>query len=159
MDSSERFYSPEKVLLKMESWCAYQDRCEFEVREKIKKFQLSLEDETVVIEKLKTNLFFDDARFVESYVSGKFRIKRWGRLKIRQMLNAKRVDKKLVESELAALDDLLYLECIDFLIEKKNRLTNEKDAWKKRQKIIQYVASRGFEIDLIQDRLKQFKPD
>lgn len=159
MEPSERFFSPERVRQKLEKWCAYQDRSTHEVRERLRKFNLTEVENSEILQHLKDLNFLDEERFVTSFVSGKFRIKKWGRIKIRQQLALKRIDKRMIEQELQKIDDELYFDCIISLLEKKNKLTTEKDIWKKKAKLIRYVASRGFELEFIQDCLKRIKVD
>ena len=73
---SECKYSFSEALIKMESWCAYQDRCTFEVEQKLASWNIPTEQQNQIILHLQSNRFLDDKRFVESFVSGKFKIKR-----------------------------------------------------------------------------------
>lgn len=155
MKPSECFLSYDEVRIKLESWCGYRDRCTSEILLKIQSFSLSEKEVSHLTDHLKDMRFLDDERFSVSFVSGKFRIKRWGRKKIYLHLLQKKIGKELIANALSQIDDEEYMKTIDYWLEKKSALLNkEKDAWKKQQKILQFVASKGFEIDLILDRLK-----
>lgn len=154
MNSNGHLRSEEEVLKKMESWCAYRDRCTYEVQTKLLSFELTTESREKILEHLIETKFVDDERYAESYISGKFRIKKWGRVKIRQMLFPKKIDKATIDKYLSQLDDDGYIHTIDDLIEKKDRLlSSTKDPWQKREKLMRYLVGRGFEWDLVQDRL------
>ena len=96
MQLSSPSYSFEQALVKMEAWCAYQDRCLFEVQNKLETWKIDFQTQDKIIEKLILNRFLDEKRFVESYISGKVRIKRCDRRKIKHQLFQKQVDKKLI---------------------------------------------------------------
>jgi regulatory protein len=156
MNQSERFFSFEEAKSKIEYWCSYRDRSVFETIQKLQSFGIEEKDIVTIIAYLKEYNFLDDERFVNSFVSGKFRIKRWGRNKILAGILSKKVDKQLVQNALFSIDEDEYLQVIDELVDKKIRLLRqEKDPWKKKQKILQYVIGRGFEYDLVQSVLSK----
>ena len=158
METSGRFFSYDEVRLKIEAWCAYQDRCLAEVEERLKGFELSTDEKERLLSHLKKLNYVDDERYVASFVSGKFRNKRWGRLKIRQMLLLKKIPRDLIQAHLYSMEEEDYRNCIVALIEKKNALlSKEKDLWKKKGKIVHYLASRGFEIDLVQEEMRKIQ--
>lgn len=160
MNSSGLFFSYNEVRLKLESWCAYQDRCEFDVRKKINSFDLSDEETEQLVAYLKETKFLDDARFLESFVSGKVRIKRWGRNKIKAELFQKKLPSKAISDALKEIDEDLYWGNLISLLDKKiNLLTRESDPWKKKQKVIQFLVSKGYELDLIQDAYRELAKD
>lgn len=141
--------------MKLEAWCAYQERCSFEVHTKMQTYGLADEQGVKLLEELKKNRFVDDARFAEAFVQGKFNIKRWGRIKIRQHLKQKRISNEMIAKAFAILDDEAYLQCIDRLIEKKLKdIKPELGSYQKKAKIHQFLASRGFEFDLVEDMLR-----
>ncbi len=85
-------------------------------------------------------------------MSGKFRIKSWGKQKIYAHLLQKRIDKVVITAALATIDYDEYVATAQRLVEKKWRLLEkEKDDWKRKQKVIQYVAGRGFEFGVINE--------
>ncbi len=69
------------VIDKIQKFCAYQDRSEFEVRKKLKTFPLSSEEEAQIMEQLIHEKFIDDQRFAYSFVNGKMNTKGWAYLK------------------------------------------------------------------------------
>ena len=147
---SERKYSLLEAKTKIESWCAYQERCFSEVYTKLSSLGLDNEDiERLVAELIKAN-FLNEERFARAYCSGKFKLKGWGKIKIRQHLKQKRVNDKCIEYGMQEIDADEYLERLKSLAERKNQdLVNEKNAWNKKAKIVRFLQQKGYEQDLI----------
>lgn len=132
---------------KMEAWCAYQERCQFEVSNKLKTFGLSYEQVDQLIAELIATRFIDEERFAEAYVSGKFRIKRWGKVKIKQHLKAKQVSNYSIEKALKTIPREDYLATILALILKKQKdLKTSGSLYQKKAKVFQYLQSKGYEF-------------
>jgi regulatory protein len=140
----------ESITRKLEAFCAYQERCLFEIKNKLEEFDLSDGDKTNIISSLKTNKFWNEERFAEAYCQGKVRIKRWGKQKIKAGLIQKHVESGTIKSALESINELDYLYALQSLYEKKSQeLKSEKDPWTKKQKIMRYLASRGFSFEEI----------
>ena len=149
---SECKYSFSEAIIKIESWCAYQDRCTFEVEQKLTSWNIPLEQQFEIIKHLLSNRFLDDKRFIESFISGKFKIKRWGKIKIKHHLIQKRIDKVSIQEGLKTIDLDAYLETMKHLAQKKFLEKKVKDdLWAIRRRVITYLASKGYESDLIHD--------
>ncbi|MGV3611801.1 MAG: regulatory protein RecX [Fluviicola sp.] len=141
---------------KIESYCAYQDRSHFEVKNKLFSWGLSSDQIDQITAYLIENKFLDEGRFAESYVSGKLRIKHWGRIKIKQGLKQKQIPEKIIQLAFKTIDPDEYYTILKHEITKKQRdLSAEKDPWKKKAKVLRYAQSKGFENDLIFDVLAE----
>jgi regulatory protein len=142
-------FSKEQIIFKLEAFCAYQERCTQEVRTKLERLGADESLSMEVIKLLKENRFLDDKRFVEAYVQGKVRIKKWGRQKIKAALFQKRIDAKLIQEGIYAfISDEEYQLVVESLIERKNReLSSEKNTQIKKQKLMRFLLSRGFQYD------------
>lgn len=138
---------------KVEYYCAYQERSQQEVRDKLYEWGVWRNDVEELILELIADNFLNEERFALAYVSGKFSIKKWGRVKIRQGLKQKRVPDKLIASALKSIDGDAYLETIREVAERKLTGLHERDAFKRRYKLFSYLLSRGFERDLIEEVL------
>lgn len=143
------------ITRKLEGFCAYQERCVFEVKNKLENYDLSKDDCALILKSLQENKFQNEQRFAESYAQGKLRIKRWGKQKIKAELIQKHVEAPIIKVALDSLDENEYQHAIGSLIEKKsNELKSEKDPWTKKQKVLRYLASRGFSYAECEKELK-----
>jgi regulatory protein len=153
---SECKYSFLEAKAKLEALCAYQERCQFELDQKLISWGFKEEDRNALLADLITNRFLDEERFAIAFVSGKFRIKRWGRIKIRSHMKLKRISEHSIKKGLSQIDPDEYWETVLQLAEKKLAdLRSPEDRWQKKAKIIRYLQSRGFEMDLSQDAADQ----
>lgn len=149
MDDRKKIYDKKSAKVKIEQYCAYQERSQQEVRDKLYDMGLHKEDVENIISDLIDNNFLNEERFAITYARGKFRIKHWGKIKIKQHLKLKKVSDYCIKKALSLIDAKDYEKVILQLIEKKGRETKEKDPYIKKQKIIRYVISRGFESDIV----------
>ncbi len=149
-----KIFSREQAKLKAESFCAYQERAQQEVRNKLYEWGLYSNQVEQIISELIEENFLNEERFSKSYVSGKFRIKGWGKIKIKQGLKLKKISDKLISKSLNQIDGDDYIKTLETILEKKSAVLLEKDAFKKRYKLMNYALSKGFERDLIFDVLK-----
>lgn len=145
---------PKVGLAKAEHYCAYQERSQQEVRNKLYDWGLYPKDVEQIISNLIEHNFLSEERFAKAYAKGKFSQKGWGRIKIKQGLKQKKVPDVLIRKAMLVIDADQYLQTLTKTLEKKARLLVEKDAYKRRYKLQQYAMSRGFESDLIADVLK-----
>jgi len=151
------FYSFLEAKQKIESFCAYQERCDQEIRQKLKSWFLHNEDIDILIADLIKNNFLNEERFAEAYAGGKFRIKKWGRVKIRQHLKQKNISDYSINKAFLQIDDESYHNTILDLITNKSKTIKYKNDWDKRIKLKNYLASKGFEIEIINNLLLDFK--
>ena len=152
MEKSGRFFSFENSKIKIESWCAYRDRSVDETKQKLFSYGLNEKEVDLILLHLEESGFLDDERFAESFVTGKFRIKSWGKKKIYMSLLQKRIEKSLITKALESIAYDDYLASAQKLIEKKwSLLEKEKDVWTRKQKVIQYLASRGYEYAVVEE--------
>jgi regulatory protein len=144
---------PHLALIKMQSWCAYQERSQQDARDKM--YELGLWPEAVenIIVKLIEENFLNEERFAMSFARGKFSIKKWGRIKIKQELKQKRISDYCLKKALQQIDETVYMETLKRLIDMKRNLIHEKNPVKLKYKLMSYALSKGYERDLVFDVL------
>jgi regulatory protein len=139
----------EKILNKVRKYCAYQERCQQEVRDKLYDEGLHKADVEAGIALLISEGFINEERFAIAYAGGKFRIKQWGKVKIRLALKSKKVSDYCIRKSLSAISDEDYLRTLKKLKAQQESKVKIKDERIRRYKIAQHLASRGFEQDLV----------
>lgn len=147
-------FSKQQATAKAGHYCAYQERSQHEVRSKLYEWGLHKQDVEEVISELIQQNFINEERFAVAYALGKFRIKAWGRIKIKQGLRLKKVPDKMIFKALQHIDGDEYSQTLLRLLKKKSAKVTEKDAYKKQYKLMQYAMGKGYEADLITDILK-----
>ena len=148
-------YTFEEAKRKMEAFCAYQERYHREVIDKLQKMRMIplVIDEIVV--HLIQNGFLNEERYAKSYVRGKFNSKKWGRVRIERELRFKGLSSYIIQSAMEEIDDQEYIDTLDILAEKKQREIREKNIYKAKQKLINFLLYRGWEFDLVYDKVNE----
>jgi len=142
------------AITKMASFCAYQERSQQEVREKLySDYMLDSEEIEFVIAELIGQNFINEERFAKVYVGSKFRIKKWGKLKIKQALWKYQLSTYCINQGLAEIADEDYEKTITEVLVKKNKQIAEPNFLKRKQKLLQYATSKGYEMDIVLDLL------
>jgi regulatory protein len=155
---SECTYSFLEAKAKLEAFCAYQERCQFEVENKLITWNFPEEQRNQLIAHLITNRFLDEERFASAYVSGKFRIKRWGRIKINQHLKQKQISSYSIQKAMKEIDPSEYYETIYKLAKRKwSERKKEEDLWSFQAKVSRYLAAKGYESELIYQVIQSVK--
>jgi len=139
---------------KIKNWCAYQERSHFETKAKLFEFGLSTIEVDEIIVVLISENFLNEERFAEAFSRGKFRIKHWGKNKIKAELKHRKISEYSIKKALKQIDDDDYYATLKKIIAKKTAEIKEKNEFKKKHKIYQYAVSRGFESNLVSDILK-----
>lgn len=149
---NKKVVSIKEALQKMASWCAYQERSQYEARKKLKETYL-LDNEEVdwIITELVTQGFLNEERFAKAFASGKFRIKKWGKRKIIQALRMHHITDYCIGEALKEILDEDYQATVRELLMKKNGKISEKNLLKRKQKLAWYAISKGFESDIVWD--------
>ena len=154
-NNKPKIFSREQAKLKAESYCAYQERSQYEVRNKLYEWGLHQKDVEEIISELIDQNFLNEERFSIAYTLGKFRIKGWGKLKIKQGLKLKQVPDKMIQKAFKSIDEDDYLLSLRQILEKKSNLLTENDPFKRRYLLSRYASSKGYESDLIAEEITE----
>lgn len=147
-------YDKFMALEKAKHYCAYQERCHSEVKTKLYSWGLYSSEVNEIISDLIAENFLNEQRFAESYVTGKFRIKGWGKTKITAHLKQKQITEQCIKQAFQAIEHEEYLSMCNLLAQKKNKLLPpELSLWERKGKLSRYLVSKGFEYSVIQQTL------
>ena len=147
--NDHKSYTVKEATIKLMQFCAYRDRSQKEVEEKLLDMRMiPVAREKIIIQLMREN-FLNEERFARSFARGKFRIKKWGKNKIKQELKAREISTPLIRIALTEIDDEDYFKTLRELTDKKSLLLMEKDPFKKRNKLSNYLLQKGFESSLV----------
>ena len=146
--------SLDQALVKAQKYCAYQERSQQEVRDKLYTFGLHKNQVEELISRLISDGFLKEERFAIAYATGKFRTKKWGVIKIRQGLKEKKISEPLIVLAINEIDPHEYLAVLQKLIRQKLKTVKEKNVFKRNYKLAQYCISHGFETELVWEVLR-----
>jgi regulatory protein len=150
-------YSIKEAIQKAEHFCAYQERCHEEVVSKLWSMKLiSSEIDEVIVHLISQN-FLNESRFACSFARGKHRIKHWGKIRITNELKMRNINQTLINIALKEITSEEYLETFHKLAERHWDSIRETNTLKKRKKFCDYMLRRGFESNLIYDKVKELE--
>ncbi len=154
---NRRIYNLDEAREKIRAYCAYQERSQVEVREKLYSYGLIPEvvDE-LLVELIQAN-FLNEERFAKAFVRGKFRAKKWGRRKIGEALYRHNLSDYVLKKAFAEIDEQEYDHTLDELLQKKYRETKDRNIFTRKGKVARWLISRGYESDLVWDKLRDFE--
>lgn len=140
----------EKALQKIKHYCAYQERNHRETKEKLYSFGLYKNEVERLLSQLVEENYLNEERFAIAFAGGRFRIKQWGRVKIKYELKQKNVSEYCIKIALKAIEEKDYQKNLHQLAEAKLKiLKSEKNSFIKKRKLQQYLLQKGFEPSLI----------
>lgn len=128
-------------------YCSMAEHCISEVVEKVKRFELTPEDQSKLIKRLTDEGYLNESRYVIAFVKDKFRFSKWGRIKIRYALRQKGISSSLVEAGMTEIQEDDYLELLTDLLRQKKRTIKANSPYELRGKLLRFAAGRGFELD------------
>lgn len=143
-------FTPQQALPKLKQYCSYQERCHAEVKEKLFTYGVYKNDADEIISKLIEENYLNEERFALMFAGGKFRIKHWGKVKIKNELKQKGISDYCLKKALAAIDKDAYQKTLYKLAELKLKtLKSEKNIFIKKRKLQDHLLMKGYEADLV----------
>ena len=150
-----QIFTPGQSFEKAKYYCAYQARCHSEVKEKLYSFGLYKKDVEELLSKLIEENYLNEERFAIQFANGRFRIKQWGKVKIKYELKQKQVSEYCIKKALASINEKEYLKTVQKLfVAKQQTLKSEKNIFIKKKKIQEYLLQKGFETAIINNLLR-----
>lgn len=147
-------FTPLQALPRAKHYCAYQERCHSEVKDKLYGFGLNTKEVDEIISTLIAENYINEERFAIQFAGGHFRSKKWGRVKISHALKQKQVSAYCIKKALKQIDDEEYLKVLQKHFEAKLKtLKSEKNIFIKKRKLQDYLMQKGFESNLIREMM------
>lgn len=148
---NDNYHSKEQALQKAKQYCAYQERCHSEVKEKLYSLGMHKTEVDEILSELISENYLNEERFAIQFAGGKFRIKQWGRIKIKHALKYKQVSDYCVKKALASISETDYQDTLQKLFNQKLKtLKAEKNIFIKKRKLQDHLIQKGFETALVQ---------
>ena len=139
----------------IEHYCAYQERCHKEVINKLKNLGIIQNAIDIIVADLIQNNYLNETRFAQSFARGKFRIKKWGKVKIHRELNKREISEYNIKMGMKEISDSDYEETFNKLLDKKLLELSRLPESEKKRKIFNYLSYRGWEVEKIFEALRK----
>jgi len=149
----KKSYTVTEALEKLRHYCAYQERCHKEVKDKLYGMQMIPQAVDQIVGTLVSENYLNESRFAQQFAHGKFSIKHWGKLRITRELKARQVSDYDIRKALSSIDAEAYTTKIGDISRKKWNQLDGISPQQKKQKLFQYLAYRGWETERIYDQL------
>jgi regulatory protein len=145
--------SKEQALQKLKQYCGYQERSHSEVREKLYLLGVWKKDHDEIISSLIEQNYLNEERFAIAFAGGHFRIKQWGRVKIKYELKQKQVSDYCIRKALSQIDEIEYKATLQRLTATKCSSLKREQWLVRRKKTVDYLLQKGYEINLINEAI------
>ena len=150
-------YDIKNLIEQLKSYCAIQERCSNDIVTKMKSWRITNKNQNKILEILIQEDFINDKRYSKSFCRGKFRIKKWGKIKIVNELKRKNINPTTIISSLNEISDMDYFKELDTQFNKKKQSINTLNYYEKKKKIANYLIGKGYESNLVWEKLRELK--
>lgn len=157
MEQKSNTISESKALSRMTHQCARREYCVFDIETKLQRYNLDREAIDNIITYLKKEKYIDELRFTRSFIKDKIRFNKWGKTKIEFALKQKRVPQEIVEEAFLDFTDEQLNDSLQDLLQAKWKTIKGKTDYERRNKLIRFGLSRGFDMNNILDCMKNIK--
>ena len=151
------FFTIKQAIQKLEHYCAYQDRCHEEVIQKLRSMKMDQDEIDQIIVQLIADNFLNEERFACSYARGKHRIKHWGKISYKLELKFRKISQYNINLALKEITTEEYEATFHNLAEQNWESIRESNPLKKRKKFCDYVLRKGFESNLVYEKVKELE--
>lgn len=155
MKQQGKVYTVSQAVEKARSYCAYQERCHQELRAKLYEWELRTHEVEQVIAAMIEEGFLNEERFAKAFAGGKFRVKHWGRNKIKAELKARKISDYCIKASMAEIDEEVYERVMIKELKKKMKQLRDRNQLVKNMKVSRYLMARGFEAEMVWEYLRK----
>ena len=141
--------SEKEAYLTLAALCAQAEHCQWEMLEKMRRWEVPEEAQARVMQRLVKERYVDDERYAQAFVKDKIRYNKWGRRKVDQALWQKHIDEDIRKHVLDEVDDDEYLSVLRPLLKQKRKSTKANSDYELNQKLMRFAMGRGFTFDII----------
>ena len=141
--------SEKEAYLTLAALCAQAEHCQWEMLEKMRRWEVPEEAQARVMQRLVSERYVDDERYAQAFVKDKIRYNKWGRRKVDQALWQKHIDEDIRKHVLDEVDDDEYLKVLRPLLKQKRTSTKANSDYELNQKLMRFAMGRGFTFDII----------
>lgn len=152
-----KVYTQKQALEQLRKFCVYRERSQSEVIEKLHKMGFYGDEADNILIQLIDEDFLNEQRFAEAFVSGKYKMKKWGRKLIVQKLKAKQVTEYCIRHAMKEIDEQEYLHNLKSLVEKKWKSLKGEHHLKRKEKTMRFAYNKGYETNLIIQAIEEVK--
>ena len=138
-----------QVLHRAAALCSRKELSSGQIRAKLKEWKVDEPRTETIMKLLIEQKFVDDQRYASLFVREKFRLNRWGRVKIAHQLKQHGVGDEIIENALSEIDEDTYYRTCKDLMKGKSATIKDKNPFTRKGKILRYLSGKGFETDLI----------
>ncbi len=154
---NQKVYTREQAFQKIKHYCAYQERCHSEVKEKLYSIGLRKQMVEELISELIEGNFLNEERFARQYAGGKFRMNQWGRKKIAYGLKQKNVSQYCISTGLKEINEDDYEATLRKLATIKWNSLKGNHPLTRQAKTFAYLAQKGYEANLVSEVTERLK--
>jgi regulatory protein len=149
----KKHLTKEQALQKIKHYCAYQERCHSEVKEKLYALGVWKKDQDEIMASLIEENYLNEERFAIAFAGGKWRVKHWGRVKIKYELKQKQVSEYCIKKAMKEIPDEEYLAVLNKLAKEKYAALKDEQYLIRKKKVLDYLIGKGYEPALIMTAL------
>lgn len=153
-----KVYDLQEAREKIRAYCLYRERSHHEVEAKLSEYGIIPDVAQQLISELIEENYLNEERFARAFVRGKFKIKKWGRIRIRQALYPHQLSDYILKQAFTEIDEDLYEQFLHEAMEKKQRSIKDKNPFVRKRKLADYLISRGYEPDMVWDLIRTEMP-
>ncbi len=146
----------EQALQKLKHYCAYQERAHSEVKEKLYDLGVWKKDHDEIISTLIEENYLNEERFAIAFTGGKWRVKHWGRVKIKYELKQKQVSEYCIKKAMKQIDEDEYMAVLQKLADERYASLKSDQYMVRKKKTMDFLVARGFETDLVRKAVAKF---
>lgn len=139
----------QEAFLRLSALCAQAEHCEYEMQEKMRRWQLPDDAQARVMQRLVSERYVDDNRYALAFARDKVKYNKWGRRKVEQALWQKRIADDIRQQVLDSIGDADYISVLRPLLQQKRRAVKARNDYELRMKLVKFALGRGFTMDVI----------